>query len=250
MDCQTALARLDVVTSSFDDDDVRAVRMHVASCPNCLSEWRRRQRFESDLRHDLLNVPIPAGLKDRLLAACEEAIPPQPAAATKRSPAGWRTFWPAAALLVILGLGTLTWFGWTQDVPIAYASAEEQLLTNLEDAAAWWSQLPEFDDSFSLTSLDSAIRPLAVGDPRGLDVDQRDDHEAAAYRFSYRRWRGTLIVLNTEEFADVPTETLPQPLSTSSSFAWTSADGSRRYVCVVETGSAVGLMRELFGRMA
>ncbi|CAM5617474.1 DUF3379 family protein [Rhodanobacter lindaniclasticus] len=75
---------------------------HRDGCAACAAAWERAQTFERDL-HAALNVPVPAGLAERVLLA--------QATGERRQHAHHRriAFAMAASLLVALGIGGYAW---------------------------------------------------------------------------------------------------------------------------------------------
>ena len=70
MDCQTALKILEVARPGSDDlsdPDLAAAAEHVESHADCRDEFLRRQNLDRQIGQVMRDVPVPAGLKERLL---------------------------------------------------------------------------------------------------------------------------------------------------------------------------------------
>jgi len=70
MDCRTALEILDLVHSYSGDRknrEVEAAEVHLTECPQCYSRFERRQAFDQTVARVMKDVPVPPGLKEKLL---------------------------------------------------------------------------------------------------------------------------------------------------------------------------------------
>ena len=109
MDCAEFQRRLGVDPNALDAD----LRAHAATCADCTRALARAQAFERRLA-SALDVPVPAGLAERLLAAAQaEAGASRPATADvlplratrpRRRQGAWLALAAAAVLVVALGL--------------------------------------------------------------------------------------------------------------------------------------------------
>lgn len=95
MDCTNARLLLHFVrTGELDPAERQLLDNHVAHCTECTALAHAESRLDDALETAMGQVPVPAGLKGRILARM----------ATQRQPRRWR--WTAAAALVVAaGLG-------------------------------------------------------------------------------------------------------------------------------------------------
>ncbi|GAA4019127.1 hypothetical protein GCM10022631_35440 [Deinococcus rubellus] len=102
-DCQHCRNELDAVLIGMADaETVRAVRAHLAECPDCTHEAAQMQRVLDSLLHAPPAVPMPAGARERLLASALAQIqqtPAEPIQLTAQAPAS-RPFVPPQRLPV------------------------------------------------------------------------------------------------------------------------------------------------------
>ncbi|HEV2947117.1 MAG TPA: hypothetical protein VGX70_07060 [Gemmataceae bacterium] len=108
MDCKTARLMLDFARPrrpELESADLEALESHLADCPECGPLAQTERQIDSRLSRAMLTLPIPEGLRDRLLTKLE---------AERRSRNWKRRRWlalpaAAAALLLATWLG-LNWF--------------------------------------------------------------------------------------------------------------------------------------------
>lgn len=98
MDCLEFRRRMGAEPHSRDPQ----MLAHREACPSCAAAWDKAQRFERDL-HGALDVPLPAGLAQRVLLA--QATGEQQRHVRRRRVA----LGLAASLLITLGGGGLLW---------------------------------------------------------------------------------------------------------------------------------------------
>lgn len=69
MDCRTAQDILEIVGPQGEtggDASTASAARHLQTCPQCLSEFRRRRKWDAAIARQMQAVSIPEGLKDRL----------------------------------------------------------------------------------------------------------------------------------------------------------------------------------------
>jgi hypothetical protein len=102
MDCKTAHLLLEYAgarNSELDAGEASALKEHLAECPDCVRLARMDRAAADRLGEAMRAVPVPPGLRDRLLARLESEHDPR-----RRRLFGARTRWAAAAAAVILAL--------------------------------------------------------------------------------------------------------------------------------------------------
>lgn len=258
-DCQTARENWELTTLSrstecdHPSDDVTA---HLESCPNCRIAFREQKRFDEEIADRLADVPIPAGLKDRLRERLKTAAE-LPVLADAEAPAG-----TATGDLVVTGRQRRSW----RRVGTRTISSIAALL--LVAAVAWMLQPSRLEfrsfmqvatadwAEFSTTS-NGAILPVAWTSQPGMALGETRSRQvsvglgrtvmisATPFRWSSRRpsvqLEGRLVQMPA---------TAVRPLPAASSF--TSAtieyqgadalvswvDGDQVYICFVPQGAA------------
>lgn len=244
MDCRTALEILEVVRPGSDDlsdpelaDAVAFLETH----PECRRQFERRQELDRQMGRVMRDVPVPAGLKDRLLvglagetedpaaATPEESGIDQDARNRPESPQqkrplhrrGWLQAAAATAAAVLVG--AVVWQ--LRDDPGGPLD-----LVQIQKEAALAVQANEFFDGVAASESELG-RELAanwgllipIEGPKSLVLHQPDPVAGALYRFDVRRRRGEsvtgyLLALPASRF-----ESLPQAESFS------AAKGAPRY---------------------
>ena len=114
MDCKNARLLLEFARpggAELDGADAAALNQHLAECPDCAAQAHEEQRADEHLARAMRDVPIPAGLSDRLLKRLT----------IERD--AWYRRWivrcvAAAAVLAGLCVGYLTWFNQSPAVTV------------------------------------------------------------------------------------------------------------------------------------
>ncbi|MBS0202166.1 MAG: hypothetical protein JSS49_04640 [Planctomycetes bacterium] len=103
MDCRTAQAQFDFATRSLDAasaPDAQAALRHASDCPDCHRILESRQQFDRTVASSMIDVPLPQGLNERLLAAV--GTTPAPAPVASPSPRRHSRRWLAAGVIATL----------------------------------------------------------------------------------------------------------------------------------------------------
>ena len=243
MDCQSAIEILECVrpdSSDLEDVDMVAAREHLESCPECaqqLEEIRRADRLAAEAMGD---VPIPAGLQERLLSLPEVTSSTMhqvdSSSNARRGFSRWVGVVSACALLIGAFVIGRNFFGpQTSLAELRELSADESMI------AAW----DDFDQSFEAElPYEWRNRSLRVDEQiKGHTFDEQR-HDVAAFSFQFlrgRRWfKGTLIAIPASEVTDLPSATRFSSANVVyirdeiATVAWTS--DSTVYVCYVSGG--------------
>jgi hypothetical protein len=70
MDCKNARLLLEFVhpgSAELDAAEAEALHQHLAECPDCAAQAREERRADEHLGRAMRDVPVPAGLRERLL---------------------------------------------------------------------------------------------------------------------------------------------------------------------------------------
>jgi hypothetical protein len=104
MDCHDARLLLTLQRrepEQLDRAELEAIERHVELCPGCQTWNQSEARFETALTAAVKDVPLPAGLKDKIASGLSRSRPP------RRMP--WLG---AAAVLLAMGVGAGTYLWW------------------------------------------------------------------------------------------------------------------------------------------
>jgi len=278
MDCRNALEMLEVLRPDSHDAmaaDVAAAVAHVEACPSCRSTAASRRSLDRRIARVMRDVPIPTGLKERLLstaasaaaddfganqldteasetdfAEAEQAVVEQRSAhagAARQS----RRMWMQATLATTatcLCMGVALWrFGYLQS---SQMTLEDFRATATLDVAG----LDEFDGSFPVQrpgfGWRSSRRVVVATPALGYSPNEGSRHEVAVFEFQFtahggRTVRGALLAIPAAQIADPPRAGafIPgnvQYISTEAgpfpTVAWT--EGDLVYLCIVPENAA------------
>lgn len=276
MDCRSALELLEIVRPESRDvtePDVSAAVAHVDACPRCRSTIAGRDALDVKIARTMQDVPIPAGLKERLLATSipsseddfgasqlefeETGCVAQPVIVHESKQRGSsRRVWlqgavacAAACLCVVIGLWR---FGYFEPAKLTLDELRGSATLDLAD-------LPAFAGDFA------AERP-GFGWRASSDVDVATQargffpagkrHQVALFEFRFRvkrnsLVRGALMAVPAALLADPPQDKSFDPGNvqyvatgngTFPTVAW--REGDLVYVCVVPE-SAAGRLDDL-----
>jgi hypothetical protein len=211
--CQATRELLECVRPDSDDleDPVFApAARHLADCPDCAKVFEHLQALDRQIGRALRDVPVPEGLRERLLAATSAAaiapaneIAPHASAPTadpRASSRGRRRFIMAAAALsacLLAGLG-VWWIGRSQ--PITLGELEQAVVVNLEG-------LPPFGDAFAVRLPDFTARHgvafKVIQSPRQVTVGA---HVVCVFEceVGHRKVPGLLAIVPKGAVAGVP----------------------------------------------
>uniref|UniRef100_A0A7C2NZ56 Zinc-finger domain-containing protein n=1 Tax=Schlesneria paludicola TaxID=360056 RepID=A0A7C2NZ56_9PLAN len=242
MNCRDVLDTLEAVASGAlpsSDDAARDAGRHHATCPACQAAWPNRQQWSQQLAEAMQDVPIPAGLRDRLHAAC--APPVAPAAVTKpRRSRRWFVGSIAAAVLLALGL---VW--WLRPLPTV---TDKDLLAAMQVEP---SSLPQFVGRFD-PQLPDLWRRYYELNPQLVRGFPEPSHPATGHvalvPFQFQTLgreqpvRGRLLMLRRDQFVGTA---LPEGFAATTVYytrsggayaLWT--EGDLVFVCLVPSGPA------------
>jgi hypothetical protein len=144
MDCRTARHLLEFsrpCASELDDDDQDALNGHLAICPDCDSMARAEREADQHLGQAIREVPIPLGLRERLLRRLQDE---REAWKRRLLVRGVRIVIASAAVVLIAWFGLSFWRKNHLPRPSAEQLAETALLRHhdgapdYEEAEAWF----------------------------------------------------------------------------------------------------------------
>jgi hypothetical protein len=204
MDCELARERLDVIHPEHPEQtgpDVQEAVAHVEKCAACVEVMENRRDFDREFGRVLRDVPVPPGLRSRLVLAVSEAASaesaaqrsPQRSATDPRRRRHMLTVLTAAAAGLLLVLGGWMMFGRREQAVLALDYVRDWCPKNLSSPAAI-DALPPLDDSLNVPLLDNRWATL-VGPtvPRGVDMDGDGVQDAAVY--TVPRGQGAFLVV-------------------------------------------------------
>ncbi len=221
-------------------------REHIRECGLCRVAYDARRVEDAVARTSLLDVPVPAGLEDRLLAALDQNRRSTVAAGRWRR-IGRRLAGLAAVCLV----GVSTWAWWSGG-RVSLEQVRQRVNARVLESPRQFDDLPIVESMAGLVP-GWEWRALVRDEPgRGLDLDSRPGLDACIFRFvdSTTRVQGYLVVLPRRLLKSPPANGLPSgvqylPLPSS---VWIS--GEHVYLCVAQQGDLSRLLRSLYGTAA
>jgi hypothetical protein len=143
MDCRTARLLLDFHrprAGELPPEEAVELERHLAGCPDCDAAGRTARRLDDHLGAAIRDVPIPDGLRDRLLSRLHED---RSGRLTRRLAWTARGLVVAAALLV----ATLLWLHFRPEPPpelnvpkVSKVEGDNGRLNSPESVAAWFKE--------------------------------------------------------------------------------------------------------------
>ena len=260
MDRRTALERLDAVRPGTDDlrqPETAGAAAWIERDPAVAAGWANRQAWDRTLATALDDVPVPTGLRERLLLALadgaeadqtsDRSTRPAPPASGRRL---GRRGWIAAASGLAAGLAAGVYFAVPDAPTVTVAEARDAAVSALAGRTA----LTGFDGGFDPRPPFAWTSRLRFAErPFGVLPSESGRHRGAGYRFASRGPRpvnGVLLTFPAGSVVSPPTAASPEDLGYAvrvrgtQSIAWT-ADGFV-YVCCVD-GNLGDLLRSLDG---
>ncbi len=202
MDRRSALERLDALRAGSDD----LSEPEMAGLADALSlddrlrlDFDRRRDWDRGITAAIRDVPVPEGLRDRLITRLSDQADrrPRPASRSRR-----RFLAAAAGLAASAVSGLVYWEVAAARDPVTMAEARDaaqQLLVQ--------SEAPAFNSDFTPSLPDPRWQTrLRVHEPVYGAID-RDGHRAAAWHISSQsraRWRAVVVAVPLGDFASPP----------------------------------------------
>lgn len=243
MDCPDYLNQLDAVlpgSEDHEDPGVREAVAHLSECERCAREFQVRQEFDGQVALQMRDVAVPSEARERLLqelgqSSRTEASPaptPTGGRGLKRS-LMWKSLVATAALLV---LGLIGYLGSRPSPDMTMTQVHEKVATQFSSVTIQqYDNLELFDDRFDATFDDGRWNLVTNSNPRGIDLDGEDGHDAAVYWIN-GPVTGVLLVLPAERVQVPPGNQSPigvAPLYSPVRVAW-MPDGSKKvHLCVL-----------------
>jgi hypothetical protein len=250
MNCHESRTILDSAAPQWRDaaePNVRDAASHAQSCAECSSWLQAVDGFDRWVAPAFRGVPVPEGLRDRLLQSlvtAPAAAQVQPAAKSRRTLLIWTSI--AAALLIGAGLMVFTQNPATTP-ELTLAAACEKL-----DAERPFTSLKAFDGSFA-PKLPARWGRWVTGSAMGVDIDAAAGHDAAIYRFAAGKYTGYLVVIAPGRVSDPPEISIPHASQydyDSQRVSWTS--DNQVVVCYLDADGPrmEDFLRELYPQSA
>jgi len=262
MNCRDAQEQFDAARPGSGDlglSELASASKHLDDCPRCRSVLQFREHLDRRISRAMTDVPVPTGLKDRILQSLQETASPEdsdrqtavPASQPVQQPPAKRSlsrrWWittvvgTAAAAMV---LGIVFWPERPQPDPrLTLKDLRRRTTLNL-------SELKPFDGNFEAKLPGGlwARREIRFdSEPKGDLEDVDGFHRVALYGVQVRGAhgrvvRGVLLVMPKSHLEDPPTESMPlfedrpenyaqRAAGTYHSFAWSTEE--MVYVCFI-----------------
>lgn len=206
MDRRTALERLDAVRLGSDDlsePEMAGLRDALAADGDLRTEFDRRHDWDRGIAAAVRDVPIPIGLKDRLLtrlASAEAVAPPRPTSPSRR-----RALAALTAVAAALLAGVIYWGVSNSHKPVTVTEARDAASALLSPSA----EDTPFNGSFD-PKLPSPVweTRLTIAPLRRLGLLAEDgEHRAAAWRVrsgGRAPWQAILVAIPVENVVSPP----------------------------------------------
>jgi hypothetical protein len=275
LDNPTLRELLDAVrpdSSDLDEPDLRAAAEAVESSPAWESLFEQQLAFDRSVARAMTDVPVPEGLKERLLGALAAAVPAAESGTSVSTapsvtvvPTGGgsrphrgvtRRHWGMAAASV-LALVAMVWLAWPRNRQLLSLEEIRAAVPRPVDGRFDLAFLPGFDDNFQPGLPDRQWERVWMSEPLGLDWTGDGRHDGALLEFRTHGGQpvhGALLVVPVAAVADPPERTF---LSTAGmvyapteNTAWISADRALVYICFVGPGQLQRLQRQLYPQSA
>ncbi len=252
MDCQTALQMIEMhphEVSGWRSADQAAVLEHLAECALCQSAAADIQEWDSRLQSVMTAVPVPEGVRERLLLQLSKSAPAVAAQSIPHAPARRALKWVVSGLSLSVALVAGLFF-WSNS-PSQFQTADVGTEAIAFFRAHPVSERPTFDGSFSVTLTDSRWQRVCIAPPVGLNLDGRAGHDVAAYQVNNPSlgFRGWLVMVPISRISDVPESQVPVSIDYTHQMAcW--RDDKYVYVCVATEGSLKALVAQFSGAAA
>ncbi len=250
MDCQTALQMLEMHPTevpTWRSVDQGSVQEHLVACALCQSAATEIHEWDTRIQSVMTTVPVPEGVRERLLAQLLKSSPAAAAQSIPQAPARRMLKWVVSGLSLSVALAAGLFF-WSN-------SPSQMLTAEVGKSAAEMLARPgtppaAFDRSFSVTLAEERWQRVCPAPPVGLDLDGRAGHDVAAYQVHIPslRFRGWLVLVPVSRISDVPESQVPVSLDYSQIASW--RDEKYVYVCVAEEGSLKTLIAQFSGASA
>ena len=250
MDCQTALQMIEMhphEVPGWRSIDRDAVLEHLAECPLCQSAAAEIREWDSRLQAVMTAVPVPEGVRERLLSQLSKSAPEVATGLKARTASRRMLKWGVIGLSLSLALAVGMVFWWI--APSQMLTAEVETSAEKILRARPFDQQPAFDGSFTAVITDSRWGKVCSAQPRGLDLDQRAGHDVAVYavHIPLQQFSGWLVLVPVSRISDVPES--PVPVAANYQFAsW--SDEKYVFVCVADRGSLEKLLKQFSGAAA
>ena len=206
MNRQTALERLDAIrvgSDDFSDPEMAGLADALAGDDGLQEEFDRRRDWDARIAGAVRDVPVPDGLKDRLITRLSQAegLPTRPVTTSRR-----RMLATFSALAAGLAAGIVYWTVTGMNDPVTTAEARDAA----EQVISAQTDLVPFDGRFTPSLPDRWQRQLRVHQPAYGVLGPSGSHRAAAWHVSSHgggEWHAVVVAVPVGDFASPPEAT-------------------------------------------
>ncbi len=236
--------------SGWRSVDEAAVREHLSSCSLCQSAAEEIHEWDSRLQTVMTDVPVPEGVRERLMSPFVNSAPLATPVLTTKSPLRRSRAWGLTGMSLSLALAIGMFFWWNTPAPMQTAWIGTVAIQALSGRQA--VPLVAFDGSFAAEIADARWRRVCDPQPVGLDLDGRAGHDAAAYRVNIPslRFRGWLVVVPVSRISDIPESLAPVTIAYSQAAAWRDDGEKYVFICVTDQSNIEILVDQWNGQAA
>jgi len=251
MDCQTARQLIEMLAEGAEDwrsAEGESVQEHLTECALCQSVAADIGGWDRRLQAVMVAVPVPNGLRDRLLSQLVKSASPPAVHSASHFPAQGSFRRIAAGLSLSLAVVAGIAFWMSQPAQLQMASIQDSAVEQLQNRPP--DELSQFDGSFVAEIVDAKWSKVCTSPPVGLNLDGRSGHDVAAFRVNIPslRFRGWLVLIPVSRISDLPVTSVPTMGSYARTAAWN--DGKYVFVCLSEQGSLQSLVDQFQGGAA
>ena len=168
MDCQTALQMLEMhphEVPGWRSVDQDAVLEHLAVCSLCQHAAAEIHEWDSRLQSVMTAVPVPEGVRERLLSQLSKSAPRAASEVGRRAPMRRLLTWGLSGLSLSLALAAGMVFWWNIPSQMLTADVGTSAMRVLQTRP--FNQQPAFDGSFNAEIPDFRWRKVCAAQPIG-----------------------------------------------------------------------------------
>jgi hypothetical protein len=201
MDCKTVRLLLDYArprSAELAGDDAAALEGHLHACPDCEVLARGERQFDDHLGRAVRNVPVPDGLRDRLL----NRLAAERRTWYRRQARRWGPVAAAAVVLLALGL----WWQWPRhqlpapdlDAMVEYVSQNNNARISAEKVEEWFNN--NYPDLPVVAPREFELRALNYGLLAYADLGQFQGQRVPMLLFASGDKQARVYILSHKHF--------------------------------------------------